>query len=97
MNGPSSDEAFDSVTFLVMRIGRMLGAPVRVVLAEDGSTVVGTLAAYRLAQDGGRGGLYVDLREHPGEMRVERVEPASVTAGPEIRALPSPDTEEGSR
>ena len=75
--GPTDpdDRAFGAVLALIMRIGALLGAPVRVTLTEDGSTVLGTLSAYRLAQDGGPGGVYVNLREHPAELRIARIEP----------------------
>lgn len=75
----------DAVTPLIMRLGGMLGTPVRVRLAGDRSRATGILTAFRLAQDGGAGGVYVTLRDHPGELKVDRIEPA----GPPGPALPA--------
>lgn len=88
--GPSSDQALDTVVSLISRIGGMLGSTVRVTLAEGGPPVFGTLSAYRLAQDGGHGGMYVNLREHPAELRMTHIEPAHALPGAR-RALDGPD------
>lgn len=79
--GPSSDQALDAVVSLISRIGGMLGVTVRVTLAEGGPPAFGTLTAYRLAQDGGRGGMYVNLREHPAELRITHIERAPALSG----------------
>lgn len=93
--GPSSDQALDGVVSIISRVGGLIGQPVRVTLAEGGPPLSGTLSAFRLAQDGGAGGIYVNLREHARELRIATIEPAReldgrarITGGDAPRALP---------
>lgn len=79
--GPSSDQALDAVVSIIAHLGGLIGHPVRVTLAEGGPPLSGTLSAFRLAQDGGAGGIYVTLRERSGELRIATIEPAHAPDG----------------
>ena len=94
-SGLSSGQALDGVVSIISRVGGLIGTTVRVTLAEGGPPLSGTLSAFRLAQDGGAGGIYVTLRERAGELRIATVEPAReldararITGGGASGALP---------
>ncbi|NUT90813.1 MAG: hypothetical protein HOY78_02170 [Saccharothrix sp.] len=89
MEDPDYERTLDAVTGLVAGLGRLLGGRVRVTPAGGGEPLYGTLSGFELSQAGGPGAVFVTLREYPGSLAVDRVEPVEIDRGErEGRALP---------